>query len=69
MLLLIKKMPEILATESASNGDDLGEIRSQLNNLNGDFNKNIKSISNIVDNLLTKFNNQPESFENNKVGI
>jgi hypothetical protein len=51
--------------EKSSTIDEV--VESELTSLNGEFGKNVKLISSIVENLLTSYKNDPESFENGKV--
>lgn len=43
------------------------DVAGQMSSLNSDFNKNVKTITSIVDTLLNNYKSDPESFENGKV--
>ena len=42
------------------------ELKSQMSSVDLDLNKNVKLISSIVENLLSSYKSNPESFENGK---
>ena len=57
--------------ENVKIGQESGnpELSREMLTLNSDFNKNVKSISSIVETLLNNFKSDPQSFENGKVGL
>lgn len=58
-------MPE--KAENVKIGQESVEFSREMLTLNSDFNKNVKSISSIVETLLNNFKSDPQSFENGKV--
>lgn len=60
----VKGSVRVQAPVPTTNSDDFG---GQMSSLNSDFNKNVKTISSIVETLLNNYKSDPESFENGKV--
>jgi len=46
---------------------DFTELQRELGNLNGDLNKNLKTISLFVENLIQNFRNDPDQLNTSNV--
>lgn len=46
---------------------DFSEIQREFGNLNGDLNKNLKTISLFIENLIQNFRNDPEQLNTSNV--